>query len=205
LLTDSLRRKPYSVVLLDEVEKAHADVFDMFLQLFDDGRLTDAHGKTVDGSGAIFIMTSNLGSELYDASHSIGFSPERSTVSNEEIVRQCKQFFRPEFINRIDEIVVFRPLARPELEQIVAKLFAELSADLAEQGIAITLTQPAAALLAEAGFQPMYGARPLRRTFDRLLVQPLAHRIVEGEFAAADQLAVTVEDGQLMVRKEKQA
>jgi ATP-dependent Clp protease ATP-binding subunit ClpC len=125
-LTESLRKKPYSIVLLDEVEKAHPDVFDIFLQLFDDGRLTDAHGKTVDGTGAIFIMTSNLGSELYEDNHSIGFTSQQSTVQNEEILRECKKFFRPEFINRIDEIVYFKPLSKKALKSIVSNITAEL-------------------------------------------------------------------------------
>lgn len=203
LLTESLRSKPYSVVLLDEVEKAHPDVFDVFLQLFDDGRLTDAHGRTVDGSEAIFIMTSNLGSELYDGGQRIGFDTGSPTeVHREEIVRECKRFFRPEFINRIDEIVVFRPLGRPELERIVEKFSAELRQELEQQGIAISLAPEATACLADAGYEPMYGARPLRRAFERLLVQPLAHRMVEGEFVAGDRVAVTAEQGRLVIRKE---
>jgi ATP-dependent Clp protease ATP-binding subunit ClpC len=202
-LTESLRNKPYSVVLLDEIEKAHPDVFDLFLQLFDDGRLTDGHGRTTDGRNAIFIMTSNLGSELYDSGRGIGFRPEGGApVSSEEMVRECKRFFRPEFLNRIDEIVVFEPLSRQHLERIVQKLLAELSTELAQQGIAITLTSDAAALLAEEGYEPMYGARPLRRTFDRLLVQPLAHRLVEGEFAAGDRLVVDVAEGRLVIAED---
>ena len=117
--TEAIRRRPYAVLLFDEIEKAHSDVFDAFLQLFDEGRLTDAHGRTADGTGAIFIMTSNLGSELYDGSHAIGFTADASVqVSRDEIVRECRHFFRPEFFNRIDEVVVFQPLDRPTLARI---------------------------------------------------------------------------------------
>ena len=206
LLTESLRTKPYSVVLLDEVEKAHPEVFDVFLQLFDDGRLTDAHGKTADGTSAIFIMTSNLGSELYTAGHGIGFTAdEPDGVGRDEILRECRKFFRPEFINRIDEIVVFQPLGMHELEQIVHKLLLELGAELGQQGIGMVVAPEAVAFLAEQGYEPSYGARPLRRTFERLLVQPLAHRIVEGEFDAGDRACVTVEDGRIVVRKEERS
>ena len=202
-LTDSLRNKPYSVVLLDEVEKAHPDVFDVFLQLFDDGRLTDAHGKTADGTNAIFIMTSNLGSRLYDTDHDIGFSTTHSSdINSEEIVSECKKFFRPEFFNRIDEVVVFESLTKPQLEQIVQKLVAELSAELAKKNISISLTPEAMSFQAAAGYEPMYGARPLRRSFERLLVQPLAHKTVQGEFVSGDRIAVTVEEGRFVIRKE---
>jgi len=203
LLTEALRNKPYSVVLLDEIEKAHSDVFDAFLQLFDEGRLTDAHGRTADGSGAIFIMTSNLGSQLYDSSHAMGFTTDATAqVSRDGIVRECRNFFRPEFFNRIDDVVVFQPLDRPTLARIVVKLLDELRVDLADKQIAIRWSDALVAHLAEAGHEPMYGARPLRRSFERLLVQPLAHRIVAGEFTAGDRLAIDVDGQGIVIARE---
>ena len=199
MLTESLRRKPYSIVLLDEVEKAHPDIFDLFLQLFDDGRLTDAHGKTVDGTGAIFIMTSNLGSDLYEDNHSIGFTSRDSTVQNEEILRECKKFFRPEFINRIDEIVYFKPLSRTALKNIVMNITAELDEELAKKGIEISLSPELVEYIVEKGYQPMYGARPLRRVFEQLLVQPLAHKMVMGDFVSGDRLKASMMDGEVFI------
>lgn len=201
LLTESLRRKPYSIVLLDEVEKAHPDVFDIFLQLFDDGRLTDAHGKTVDGTGAIFIMTSNIGSDLYEDNRGIGFTSQKSAVENEEILRECKKFFKPEFINRIDEIVYFKPLSRMALKDIVMKISAELDEELAKKGVELSLTRELVELIVEKGYQPMYGARPLRRTFEQLLVQPLAHKMVEGEFVSGDHLEASMIDGEVVISR----
>jgi len=206
LLTEALRNKPYSVVLLDEIEKAHSDVFDAFLQLFDEGRLTDAHGRTADGSGAIFIMTSNLGSQLYDTSHAMGFTADASArVSRDEIVGECRRFFRPEFFNRIDDVVVFQPLGRDTLARIVVKLLDELSADLTDKQIAIRWSDALVAHLAEAGHEPMYGARPLRRSFERLLVQPLAHRILAGEFDAGDRLFADHDGQGIVITREQPA
>jgi len=139
-LTDQLRRKPYSVVLLDEVEKANARVFDMFLQLFDDGRLTDARGRTIDASSAVFIMTSNIGSDLYDSGQTIGFGASaQRDVKDTEVIRECKRFFRPEFLNRIDEIVVFKRLGKPTLRRIVDRLIQDFGRQLADRNIEVTL------------------------------------------------------------------
>lgn len=200
-LTENLRRKPYSIVLLDEVEKAHPDVFDIFMQLFDDGRLTDGHGNTVDGTGAIFIMTSNLGSDLYEDNHSIGFTSQKNTVKNEEILRECKKFFKPEFINRIDEIVYFKPLSKTALKDIVMKISAELAEELAKKGLELSLTKELIEHIVEKGYQPMYGARPLRRTFEQLLVQPLAHKMVEGDFVSGDHLKAAIIDSEIVISR----
>ncbi|WP_126457124.1 ATP-dependent Clp protease ATP-binding subunit [Sulfuriflexus mobilis] len=201
MLTESLRKKPYSVVLLDEVEKAHPDVFDIFLQLFDDGRLTDAHGKTVDGTEAIFIMTSNLGSGLYEDDHSIGFTSRKSVVQNEEILRECKKFFKPEFINRIDEIIYFKPLSKTALKKIVMNITNELGKELAKKGIELTLSTELVDHIVKKGYEPMYGARPLRRTFEQLLVQPLAHMMVKGNFVSGDRLKGSLMDGEVILKK----
>jgi len=203
MLTERLRKKPYSIVLLDEVEKAHPDVFDLFLQLFDDGRLTDAHGKTVYGTDAIFIMTSNLGSDLYEDEHSIGFTSQTKTVENKEILRECKKFFKPEFINRIDEIVYFKPLSKETLEKIIMQMTDSLNEELSKKSIQISLSPELIAYTVEKGFQPMYGARPLRRTFEHLLVQPLAHKLVNGDFSLGGQLKASIVGDDVLINELK--
>jgi ATP-dependent Clp protease ATP-binding subunit ClpB len=173
-LTEAVRRRPYSVILLDEIEKAHNEVFDVLLQILDDGRLTDGHGRTVDFRNTVLIMTSNIRS-----------------------AEQMREHFRPEFLNRIDEIVVFKPLTREQLEEIVELQLARLRTRLAERGIAIELTEEAKEHLAEAGWDPTYGARPLKRAIQRLVENPLALRLLEGDFSEGDTVRVDVRDGGL--------
>ena len=173
-LTEAVRRRPYSVVLLDEIEKAHAEVFDVLLQLLDDGRLTDGHGRTVDFRNAVVIMTSNI-------------------RSAEEMAER----FRPEFLNRIDEIVVFEPLTREQLAAIVELQLAQLNARLAERGIGLELTDGARELIADAGWDPAYGARPLKRAIQRLLENPLALALLEGEFSDGDTVRAYAELGEI--------
>jgi ATP-dependent Clp protease ATP-binding subunit ClpB len=179
-LTEAVRRRPYSVVLLDEIEKAHAEVFDVLLQILDDGRLTDGHGRTVDFRNTVVIMTSNLRSE--DA---------------------LRQTFRPEFLNRIDEVVVFEQLTREQLAEIVELQLRRLEARLAERGISIELTPAAKEQLAEAGWDPTFGARPLKRALQRLVENPLALRLLEGDFAEGDTVLVDARDGELAFEKAK--
>jgi ATP-dependent Clp protease ATP-binding subunit ClpB len=174
-LTEAVRRRPYSVILLDEIEKAASEVFDVLLQILDDGRLTDGQGRTVDFRNTVLIMTSNLRSA--DA---------------------LREFFRPEFLNRIDEIVEFEPLSREQLGEIVRLQLARLRARLADRGIALELTDAAAEALAEAGWDPTYGARPLKRAIQRLVENPLALRLLEGEFADGDTVRVDARDGELV-------
>jgi ATP-dependent Clp protease ATP-binding subunit ClpB len=171
-LTEAVRRRPYSVLLLDEIEKAHTEVFDILLQILDDGRLTDGHGRTVDFRNCVVIMTSNVRS-----------------------ADDLRDRFRPEFLNRIDEIVVFQPLTRDQLGDIVELQLARLRARLAERGIAIELTDAAKEAVAEAGWDPAYGARPLKRAIQRLVENPLAVRLLEGEFAESDTVLVDAADG----------
>ena len=177
-LTEAVRRRPYSVVLLDEIEKAHNEVFDVLLQILDDGRLTDGHGRTVDFRNTVIIMTSNLRS-----------------------ADQMSEFFRPEFLNRIDEIVQFEALTREQLADIVELQLARLRDRLAERGLALELTAAAKEHLAEAGWDPTYGARPLKRALQRLVENPLALRLLEGEFAEGDTVRVDVADGDLVFTK----
>ena len=177
-LTEAVRRRPYSVVLLDEIEKAHAEVFDVLLQILDDGRLTDGQGRTVDFRNTVIIMTSNLRSE-----------------------DELRATFRPEFLNRIDEIVVFQPLTREQLAEIVELQLRRLEQRLAERGIRIELTDAAKEHLADAGWDPTYGARPLKRALQRLVENPLAMRLLDGEFGDGDAIRVDVQDGELAFRK----
>ncbi|HET9322904.1 MAG TPA: AAA family ATPase, partial [Gaiellaceae bacterium] len=181
-LTEAVRRRPYSVVLLDEIEKAHMEVFDVLLQILDDGRLTDGHGRTVDFRNAVVIMTSNVR------------SPEA-----------MRDVFRPEFLNRIDEIIEFRPLTREQLGEIVELQLRRLRDRLAERGLELVLTDEAKELVAEAGWDPTYGARPLKRALQRLVENPLALRLLEGEFAEGDTVRVDADDGELVFVKAEAA
>jgi ATP-dependent Clp protease ATP-binding subunit ClpB len=184
-LTEAVRRRPYSVVLLDEMEKAHGDVFNILLQLLDDGRLTDGHGRTVDFRNAIVIMTSNLGSSIFqDPSMPL---EERK----QEVLADVRTFFRPEFINRIDEIVVFEPLGRAEIERIVEIQVEQLADRLAERKLTLTLTDEARAHLATEGFDPAFGARPLKRLIQRELQDPLALKLLAGEIREGDAVEVS--------------
>jgi ATP-dependent Clp protease ATP-binding subunit ClpB len=177
-LTEAVRRRPYSVVLLDEIEKAHHDVFNVLLQLLDDGRLTDGQGRTVDFRNTVLIMTSNV----------------RST-------EEMRERFRPEFLNRIDEIVVFEQLTKAELADIVELQLARLRDRLAVRGVALELTGEAKELLAEAGWDPAYGARPLKRALQRLLENPLAAALLEGRFGEDDTILVDTRDGELVFER----
>jgi ATP-dependent Clp protease ATP-binding subunit ClpB len=177
-LTEAVRRRPYSVVLLDEIEKAHPDVFNVLLQILDDGRLTDGQGRTVDFRNTVLIMTSN--------------------VRSAEAMRDV---FRPEFLNRIDEIVEFHPLSKEQIGEIVELQLRRVEARLAERGLHLEVTDEARAVLAEAGWDPTYGARPLKRAIQRLLENPLALRLLEGEFAEGDTVRVEARDGELVFEK----
>jgi ATP-dependent Clp protease ATP-binding subunit ClpB len=177
-LTEAVRRRPYSVVLLDEIEKAHQEVFDVLLQILDDGRLTDGQGRTVDFRNTVIIMTSNI----------------RSTEA-------LSERFRPEFLNRIDEIVEFKPLSREQLGEIVELQLARLRQRLAERGLSLELTDEAKELIAEAGWDPAYGARPLKRALQRLVENPLALRLLEGDFGEGDTVRVDAKDGELVFER----
>jgi len=196
-LTEAVRRRPYAVILLDEVEKAHPDVFNVLLQVLDDGRLTDGHGRTVDFRNSVVIMTSNLGSQvIQELAGEANYDSMKSAVL--EIVGQ---HFRPEFINRIDDIVVFHPLSREHIRRIVEIQVGFLGRRLAERDIGLVLDDAALDKLGEAGFDPVYGARPLKRAIQHQLENPLAQRILGGGFASGDTVRVTVQDGGLAFAK----
>ena len=197
-LTEAVRRRPYSVLLLDEVEKAHPDVFNVLLQVLDDGRLTDGQGRTVDFRNTVIIMTSNLGSHvIQELAGESNYGKMKDAVM--EIVQQ---HFRPEFINRIDDIIVFRPLGREQLRAIVDIQLGYLRRRLADRDISLTLDEGARDLLGEAGFDPVYGARPLKRAIQQQVENPLAQRILKGEFGPGSHVLVRTEQGQLVFERE---
>jgi ATP-dependent Clp protease ATP-binding subunit ClpB len=198
-LTEAVRRRPYQVVLFDEIEKAHPDVFNVLLQLLDDGRLTDSQGRTVDFKNTIVIMTSNIGSaSLVEAAEA---GPGAFEAAAERVRLQLREHFRPEFLNRIDEIIVFKSLSEAQLKEIVRLLLASVERRLAEARIFLEVTDEARALVARQGYDPTYGARPLRRAIQRSIENPLAKAILAGEFHAGDTVRIDVRDGELIFEK----
>jgi ATP-dependent Clp protease ATP-binding subunit ClpB len=194
-LTEAVRRRPYCVILLDEIEKAHHDVFNVLLQVLDDGRLTDGQGRTVDFRNTVVIMTSNLGSHIYREF-------ERPEKVRPLILQELRNTLRPEFLNRIDEIVIFMPLGREQIDRIVDIQLGHLRRRLAAKRIELEVSDAAKALLAREGYDPTFGARPLKRTIQRLVQDPLALKILEGEFVEGDTVRVDVEGDQLVFRRE---
>ncbi|CAM3055237.1 endopeptidase Clp ATP-binding subunit B [Legionella steigerwaltii] len=192
-LTEAVRRRPYSVILLDEVEKAHADVFNILLQVMDDGRLTDGQGRTVDFRNTIIVMTSNLGSNLIQE---MGDKFKYEQIKD-AVMEMVRQHFRPEFINRIDDTVVFHSLAKDQIAKIAAIQIAYLQKRLKQQDIHLDVTQEALTHLAEAGFDPVYGARPLKRTIQQQVENPLAQDILMGKFKSGETIKVTYKDGEM--------
>jgi ATP-dependent Clp protease ATP-binding subunit ClpC len=207
-LTEVVRRHPYSLLLLDEVEKAHPDVFNILLQVLDDGRLTDSQGRTVDFSNTVIVMTSNLGSEAITRSGGgIGFGPAGADADEEarreRILRPLREHFRPEFLNRIDETVVFRRLTTEQLRQITNLLLDRTRELMRAQGVGVEFTDAAVAWLARRGHQPEYGARPLRRTIQREVDNRLSRLLVDGRAVEGDEVTVDEVDGQLVFQTRK--
>jgi ATP-dependent Clp protease ATP-binding subunit ClpB len=196
-LTETVRRRPYSVILLDEVEKAHPEVFNILLQVLDDGRLTDGHGRTVDFRNTVIVMTSNLGSDRIQAMADSDYEAMKSAVM--EVVGQ---HFRPEFINRVDELVVFHPLDRSQIREIAAIQVDYLRKRLADRDIGFEISDAALDLLGEAGFDPVYGARPLKRAIQSRLENALAQKILAGEFVPGDTVRVDVSQGELAFERQ---
>ncbi|MHB1004567.1 MAG: ATP-dependent Clp protease ATP-binding subunit [Chloroflexota bacterium] len=211
-LTEAVRRKSYSVVLLDEIEKAHPDVFNMLLQIMEDGHLTDAKGRKVDFRNTIIIMTSNVGAELLKRDMSLGFaykgdeqktSDEQYGKMKDKVLGELKNTFRPEFLNRIDAVVVFRSLSMPQIRQIVDLLLNRVRRQLAEQRMVLHVTDEAKQLLAEKGWDPQFGARPLRRVIMNLIEDPLAEGLLQGQFKAGDAVKIETENGELKMIPER--
>jgi len=203
-LTELVRRKPYSVILLDEMEKAHADVFNILLQVLDDGRLTDGHGRTVDFRNTVIIMTSNLGSDviqsMYDTDATNNAS-EQYTEMKQALSEIVAQNFRPEFINRIDETVVFHPLAKDQIKAIAKIQISQIADRLADREITLSLTEEAMNAIADAGFDPVFGARPLKRVIQQRLENPMAQEILSGNYGPGDKITVDCQDGSFILTK----
>jgi ATP-dependent Clp protease ATP-binding subunit ClpB len=200
-LTEAVRRKPYSVVLFDEIEKAHADVFNTLLQVLDDGRLTDAQGRTVDFRNTVIIMTSNIGSEylLEGATASGEIKPD----ARDSVMRELRRHFRPEFLNRVDDIVLFKALTGDEIERIVELMLDDLRARLADRHIMLVVTDAARTFIARKGFDPMFGARPLRRFIAHEVETGIGRALLGGDIGEGAVISVDVEDGELSVRHRR--
>jgi ATP-dependent Clp protease ATP-binding subunit ClpB len=192
-LTEKIRRRPYAVVLLDEIEKAHPEVFNILLQVLDDGRLTDGHGRTVDFRNTVVVMTSNLGSQRIQSLAGEGYEAMKAAVL--EVVGQ---HFRPEFINRVDDMVVFHPLEREQIRQIAVIQLGFLRRRLESHGYGLAVSDAALDLLGEAGFDPVYGARPLKRAIQHQIENPLAQKILAGQFAGGNTIQVDVENNRFV-------
>ncbi|HET6478130.1 MAG TPA: AAA family ATPase [Dehalococcoidales bacterium] len=202
-LTEAVRRRPYRVILLDEIEKAHPEVFNSLLQLLDDGRLTDGHGRTVDFKNCVIIMTSNAGVEHINHESSLGFTPrkeeakadnQRYEAMKEKVMAEVKRTFRPEFLNRLDETIVFHELTKKQLRSIVDLMVGDLQKRLAERKLDIELTEKAKSWLAKEGYDPVFGARPLRRVIERYVENPLSTKLLRGEFKEGDTVKVELGD-----------
>ncbi len=196
-LTEAVRRKPYSVILLDEIEKAHHDVFNILLQVLDDGRLTDNRGRTVSFSNTVIIMTGNVGSDLLAEQMSEGAEIKIPESVREQIMERLKVHFRPEFLNRLDEVVLFNMLNKAQISAIVGIQLEDLRGRMKEQELELTVDDAAIELLAERGYDPVYGARPVKRALQRELETPLARKLVAGEYLPGATVSVTAVDGKL--------
>ncbi|HZD60119.1 MAG TPA: ATP-dependent Clp protease ATP-binding subunit [Anaerolineae bacterium] len=209
-LTEPIRRRPYSVVLFDEIEKAHPDVLNILLQIMDDGRITDAKGRTVNFKNTVVIMTSNIGGHLIKQAPTVGFravteEEKRFEAIKEQVLRELEKSFRPEFLNRVDEIIVFHPLTAEQIRKIVDILMLRVERELKAQQLTLKLTDAAKDVLAKEGFDPLLGARPLRRTIQRRIENPLASKLLRGEFSEGNIVVADAEDGKIVFRKTEAA
>ena len=208
-LTEAVRRKSYSVILLDEIEKAHSDVFNMLLQILEDGKLTDAKGRTVDFRNTVVIMTSNVGAQLLNKEASIGFQQSKDKAKanqadydamKDKVLGELKNTFKPEFLNRLDEVIVFHSLRMEEMHTIIELLLKRVRVQLTEQQLELAVPQVAKDFLIEKGFDAQYGARPLRRTIQRLVEDPLAEGLLQGTYRPGDLVEAQVIDGELRLQ-----
>jgi ATP-dependent Clp protease ATP-binding subunit ClpC len=208
-LTEAVRRKSYCCILLDEIEKAHYDVFNILLQIFDDGHLTDAKGRRVDFRNSIIIMTSNIGAELIKREMNIGFTTHIDNQENqqaeyqkmkEKVLGEMKKRFRPEFLNRLDATVVFHSLTREHIRKIVDLMLSQVTESLKEKDISLEITDSAKDLLGKEGYDPVFGARPLRRTIQNLVEDPLAESLLQGEFSPGDSVVIDTDNEKIVIR-----
>ena len=207
-LTEAVRRRPYRVILFDELEKAHPDIWNSLLQILDDGRLTDGQGRTVDFSNTVIIMTSNLGTEFAKRGGALGFvqaSDEQAIADHQKIEKALRETFRPEFLNRIDEIIIFEPLTLPQVEHIVDLQLQEIAERLGERGLGIHLTEPARRWLAQKGWDPQFGARPLRRALQRYVENELSAQLLRGGIRNGDLIVIDEVDGKLVFERHENA
>jgi len=207
-LTEKVRRKPYSIILFDEIEKAHPDVLNMLLQILDDGRLTDSHGRTVNFKNCVIIMTSNIGAKLITDKKTLGFSKENAQnqeqkeyeTTKREVMAELKKGFRPEFINRIDEIIVFHKLTNEELSKIVDIMLEQIKNRVAERNIKLEIDKKAKELIIKKGTDAKYGARPLRRAIQNMLEDKLAEEILDGNLKSGDTAKITAKDEEIQIK-----
>ncbi|MFL6528283.1 MAG: AAA family ATPase, partial [Chthoniobacterales bacterium] len=205
-LSEAVRRRPYSVVLFDEIEKAHPDVMHLLLQILEEGKITDSLGRKIDFRNTIIIMTSNVGAETLRKQTTMGFGATKPLGEHEydamkdKLMEEAKRAFKPEFINRLDDIIVFHQLTKPDLLQIVELEVAKVLARIKEKDVHIVLEQSAKEFLIEKGYDPQYGARPMRRAVERYLEDPFAEELLRGNMKAGDVVHVTMEDGKLTFR-----
>ena len=200
-LTEAVRRRPYCVILFDEIEKAHADVFNTFLQILDDGRLTDSQGRTVDFKNTLIIMTSNIGSPLL--MEGLDSKGEIAEKTRKSVMTELRRHFRPEFLNRIDEIVLFKPLTLDEIKKIVDLLLGQLRGRLAERRITLNLTDAAREHIAREGYDPVYGARPLKRYLQREVETRLSRKLLSGDIPDGATITLAYKDGNLDIQTGK--
>src|SRR5690606_10347743 len=210
-LTEKVRRRPYTVVLFDEIEKAHPEVFNVLLQVLENGRLTDAKGRTVDFRNTVIIMTSNVGAHEIQRHGSIGFrtvedSQQSYQDMKKKVMDELRKTFRPEFLNRVDEVIVFHALTKEHLRQIVDIMLQTLVKELKDRGVQVEFTERAKDVLAEQGYDPQYGARPLRRATQRLVENPLSEEMLRGRFQEGDTIVVDANaEGQIVFEKKQLA
>jgi ATP-dependent Clp protease ATP-binding subunit ClpC len=211
-LTEAVRRRPYRVILMDEIEKAHPEVFNTLLQVLDDGRLTDGQGRTVDFKNTVIIMTSNAGVEFKKREGPMGFATPKSATKaqkqsyenmKDQVLAEVRKTFRPEFINRLDDIIVFHELNRDQIGAIVELMLGDLQKRLAERKLTLELTKAAKTWLADAGYDPTYGARPLRRALERYVENSLSSKILSGELKEGDTAIVDMVDDELVIGKKE--
>jgi len=207
-LTEIVRRKPFSVILLDEIEKAHPEVLNVLLQIMEDGRLTDGHGRTVDFKNAILIMTSNIGSELIFEKSNFGFVVGEQSIAKyedlkDDVLEMLRKRFKPEFLNRVDDVVIFKSLSQSEIERIANLELGKLSRLMAEQGIALSVSMKAQKWLAKEGFDPQFGARPLKRLIQTRIENPISGKIISGEIEGGDEVKIDVSRGKLVFEPVK--
>jgi len=199
-LTEAVRRQPYSVVLLDEIEKAHPDLFNILLQLLEDGHLTDAKGRRVDFRNTLIVMTSNVGGRRMAGEGRVGFGADTadSEAMRQSVMGELKRLFRPEFLNRVDEIILFKPLTQEQVTVIAQRWLQTVCKRLQSLGYWVDVSEQVAHRLAKEGFDPAYGARPLRRAGQRLLIDPLSERLLDGTYQKGDNIRISVSDGEIV-------